>query len=55
MTDTGAGGHQIVTRLDASTRVREGSRAELWVDTTKMHVFDPASGANLTLTDEPAD
>ncbi|MET8860023.1 sn-glycerol-3-phosphate ABC transporter ATP-binding protein UgpC [Streptomyces sp. NPDC004579] len=51
-TDTGAGGHQIVTRLDASTRVREGGRAELWVDTTKMHVFDPASGANLTLTDD---
>jgi multiple sugar transport system ATP-binding protein len=56
MTDTGAGGHQIVTRLNASTQVREGSRAELWVDTAKMHVFDPSSGANLTLTtDEPDD
>jgi multiple sugar transport system ATP-binding protein len=55
VTDTGAGGHQIVTRLNASTQVREGSRAELWVATAKMHVFDPASGANLTLSDESAD
>ncbi|MFF3411850.1 ABC transporter ATP-binding protein [Streptomyces sp. NPDC002742] len=55
LTDTGAGGHQIVTRLDASTQVREGGRAELWVDTAKLHVFDPASGANLTLSDEAAD
>ncbi|MET9894297.1 sn-glycerol-3-phosphate ABC transporter ATP-binding protein UgpC [Streptomyces sp. NPDC006465] len=55
MTDTGAGGHQIVTRLNAATQVREGTRGELWVDTAKMHVFDPASGATLTLSDEPVD
>ncbi|WP_329303705.1 sn-glycerol-3-phosphate ABC transporter ATP-binding protein UgpC [Streptomyces sp. NBC_00659] len=54
ITDTGAGGHQIVARLNAATRVREGDRAQLWVDTAHMHVFDPASGASLTRSDEPA-
>lgn len=55
ITDTGAGGHQIVARLNAATRVREGGRAQLWVDTAHMHVFDPASGANLARSDDPVD
>ncbi len=46
--DTGAEENQIVTRLAAATRVREGSRAELWVDTSRLHVFDPRTGENLT-------
>ncbi|CAL9347048.1 ABC transporter ATP-binding protein [Streptomyces sp. enrichment culture] len=46
--ETGGGGHQIVTRLSTATRVREGSPAELYVDTAHMHVFDPRSGTNLT-------
>jgi multiple sugar transport system ATP-binding protein len=50
--DTGAaGGNQIVTRLNAATRIREGSRAELWVDTSRLHVFDPRTGVNLTSED----
>jgi multiple sugar transport system ATP-binding protein len=51
LSETGAGGHQIVTRLSSATRVREGSEAELWVDTSRMHVFDPVSGVNLTHVD----
>ena len=47
--DTGASGDTVVARLDAATRVREGEDAELWADVRKMHVFDPATGRNLSL------
>jgi multiple sugar transport system ATP-binding protein len=47
--DTGEAGDTVVARLDAATRVREGREAELWVDARAMHVFDPASGRNLSL------
>ncbi|NUK59125.1 ABC transporter ATP-binding protein [Streptomyces lunaelactis] len=46
--ETGGSGHQVITRLSTGTQVREGSRAELWVDTSRIHVFDPRNGANLT-------
>ncbi|MEU0394977.1 sn-glycerol-3-phosphate ABC transporter ATP-binding protein UgpC [Streptomyces sp. NPDC006208] len=46
--DTGTTEHQIVTRLSAATRIREGAPAELWVDTSRMHLFDPRTGVNLT-------
>ncbi|MEU9014619.1 sn-glycerol-3-phosphate ABC transporter ATP-binding protein UgpC [Streptomyces sp. NPDC048479] len=48
ISETGASGHQIVTRLSTGTQVREGSQAELWVDTSRIRVFDPRTGANLT-------
>ncbi len=38
----------ITARLDAAANVRPGEQAELWVNTSKMHVFDAESGANLT-------
>jgi multiple sugar transport system ATP-binding protein len=47
--DTGGRGDTIVARLDAATRIREGSEAELWVDGRALHVFDPATGRNLSL------
>lgn len=37
-----------MTRLSTATRVREGARAELYADTSGMHLFDPESGVNLT-------
>lgn len=46
--DTGADTHNIVARLGAATRAREGAPIELRVDMSKAHVFDPATGANLT-------
>ncbi|MEU5521410.1 sn-glycerol-3-phosphate ABC transporter ATP-binding protein UgpC [Streptomyces sp. NPDC047860] len=47
--DTGAGAaQQIVARLDAATRAREGVPMELRVHMGKAHVFDPSTGANLT-------
>jgi multiple sugar transport system ATP-binding protein len=47
--DTGGSGDTIVARLDAATQVREGQDAELWVDGRALHVFDPATGRNLSL------
>jgi multiple sugar transport system ATP-binding protein len=40
---------QVVARLDAASRAREGQRVELWVDTGKLHLFNPDNGAHLTL------
>jgi multiple sugar transport system ATP-binding protein len=38
---------QVVARLDAASEVKRGETAELWVDTTKVHLFDPESGESL--------
>ncbi|MET8679709.1 sn-glycerol-3-phosphate ABC transporter ATP-binding protein UgpC [Streptomyces sp. NPDC004647] len=46
--DTGTQEHQIVTRLDAASRAREGQPIELYLNAAKAHIFDPASGINLT-------
>ncbi len=47
--DTGGSGDTVVARLDAATRIREGEDAELWADGRALHVFDPASGRNMSL------
>ena len=39
---------QLVVALDAENELTEGSEAELWLDPSRMHLFDPASGENLT-------
>ncbi|MER6076194.1 sn-glycerol-3-phosphate ABC transporter ATP-binding protein UgpC [Streptomyces sp. NPDC001817] len=50
--DTGGGrAGQIVARLDAATRAREGEPLGLRIDTAHIQVFDPATGLNLTLPD----
>ncbi|MEV0982563.1 sn-glycerol-3-phosphate ABC transporter ATP-binding protein UgpC [Streptomyces sp. NPDC049915] len=50
--DTGAASvQQIVARLDAATRAREGQPLELRVDMRKAHVFAPATGVNLSHPD----
>jgi multiple sugar transport system ATP-binding protein len=43
----GGGEDQVVARLDAGSAARRGEETELWVDATKLHYFDPDSGANL--------
>jgi multiple sugar transport system ATP-binding protein len=43
----GEEGH-IVARLEPASRVRVGQEAELWVDASKVHMFDPDDGRNLT-------
>jgi multiple sugar transport system ATP-binding protein len=49
--DIGGAGETVVARLDPATRIREGEDAQLWVGVQSLHVFDPASGRNLTLGD----
>jgi multiple sugar transport system ATP-binding protein len=49
--DTGGTAETVVARLDPASRIIEGADARLWVDIRKLHVFDPASGRNLTLGD----
>ncbi len=39
---------QVVVTLDASSRIRGGRAAELWLDTRKLHLFDAETGENLT-------
>ncbi|MEI4272683.1 sn-glycerol-3-phosphate ABC transporter ATP-binding protein UgpC [Klenkia sp. LSe6-5] len=39
---------QAIVSIDATSRIREGRDAEFWLDTRKVHVFDPESGENLT-------
>ena len=39
---------QAIVSIDSTSRIREGRDAEFWIDTRKIHCFDPASGDNLT-------
>jgi multiple sugar transport system ATP-binding protein len=41
----------VVARLDPDTQITEGENASLWVDMRALHVFDPATGRNITLGD----
>ena len=47
--DAGGTSETVVARLDPASRITEGENARLWIDGRKLHVFDPASGRNLTL------
>jgi multiple sugar transport system ATP-binding protein len=44
-----AGGEeaQVVARLAPESEVKEGSKARLALDTTKLHLFDPSDGTNI--------
>ncbi|TDD92107.1 ABC transporter ATP-binding protein [Actinomadura rubrisoli] len=39
---------QAVVALDAGSLITPGLEAELWIDTSRIHIFDPATGDNLT-------
>ncbi|MGW3768161.1 ABC transporter ATP-binding protein [Actinomadura verrucosospora] len=43
---------QAVVALDAASMIAPGRGAELWIDTTRVHLFDPATGENLTRDEE---
>jgi multiple sugar transport system ATP-binding protein len=44
-----SGEGQVVARLDAASEIKRGADAELWLDTSKLHLFDPQSGRNLAV------
>ena len=46
--DLAGSGGTVTARLDAASRVREGSEAELWLDARRILLFDPETGAHLT-------
>ncbi len=50
---SGASGH-AVARVDAASDMTEGQRATIWLDTRKLHVFDPSDGSSLTRKEETA-
>ncbi len=37
----------LTTRLSAASQAREGERMHVWVDTSKVQLFDPSTGRNL--------
>jgi multiple sugar transport system ATP-binding protein len=45
---------QLVVSLDGASRVAEGDEAEIWVDASKIHLFDPTTGENLTVDESRA-
>jgi multiple sugar transport system ATP-binding protein len=42
-----SGEGQVVARLESASDIRRGTEAELWLDLTKLHLFDPSNGKNL--------
>jgi multiple sugar transport system ATP-binding protein len=44
----GSGGQQIVARLEAQSQAKAGGEVELGLDTSKIKLFDPDGGRNLT-------
>ena len=45
---------QLVVTLDGASRIAEGDEAEIWMDASRIHLFDPATGENLTVDHEHA-
>jgi multiple sugar transport system ATP-binding protein len=41
--------NQAVARLEPATDVKAGASARLWIDTSKVHLFDPSNGKSLTV------
>jgi multiple sugar transport system ATP-binding protein len=40
-------GSQVVARLEAASRVRQGEEVELWFNSEHLHLFDPETGKSL--------
>ncbi|GAB3124288.1 sn-glycerol-3-phosphate ABC transporter ATP-binding protein UgpC [Streptomyces calidiresistens] len=46
--DEGGGPRQLIARLSAATRAKEGAELDVWFDPAHILLFDPDSGRNLT-------
>jgi multiple sugar transport system ATP-binding protein len=42
-----SGEGQVVARIEAASAIKRGDEVELWIDTSKLHFFDPATGESL--------
>jgi multiple sugar transport system ATP-binding protein len=42
-----AEGVEVVARLAAASAIKQGQEAELWVDTSQLHIFDQETGRSL--------
>jgi multiple sugar transport system ATP-binding protein len=40
---------QAVARLEPTSNVKAGAKSRLWIDTSKVHLFNPSSGESLTV------
>jgi multiple sugar transport system ATP-binding protein len=40
---------QLVISLDGASHIEAGQEADIWINAAKMHLFDPATGENLTV------
>ncbi|MDQ6688734.1 MAG: sn-glycerol-3-phosphate ABC transporter ATP-binding protein UgpC [Actinomycetota bacterium] len=45
---------QLVISLDGNSTIQKGEEATIWVDSSKIHLFDPKTGENLTLENAPS-
>jgi multiple sugar transport system ATP-binding protein len=43
-----ATGSELVARVGVATSLAEGEKGRLWIDATRMHLFDPTNGERLT-------
>jgi multiple sugar transport system ATP-binding protein len=50
-----SGEGQIVARLESASGISRGADAELWLDLSKLHFFDPSGGRNLALSQTSAE
>ncbi len=48
-------GSQVVARLEAASRVRQGEETELWFNSEHLHLFDPENGQSLLGADDDGD
>jgi multiple sugar transport system ATP-binding protein len=51
--ETGGPEHEFVARVPAASKAAKGKKFELAFDTSQLAVFDPDSGANLTIVPPP--
>jgi multiple sugar transport system ATP-binding protein len=52
--DLPGGAANLVTRLSAESRVKDGVDFKVWLNLDKIHLFDPGDGRNITLQEGSA-